>query len=545
MYEEFFKFRSRPFTSAPQTGTYFPAASIENARRTLERVIERGEGPGLVIGPPGTGKTMLCLLLAEKFKEKFAVALLSSGRLKTCQALLQAVHYELKLPYRGMDEGELRLSLIDFLEPTSDGSQGLLLLVDEAHTLPWRLLDEIRLITNLVRDGQPRVRVVLAGGSALEERFASPKLGSFAQRVAGRCYLEHFDRPETSAYVRAQIGAAGGDSNRLVDEETLRSIFRATDGIPRLINQVCDHALVLAALGGHKRLSCEAIDEAWSDLQQLPLPWCDGQTRSGPESQIVEFGHLSDDAESMPEAIPFRASEASRASPAQNLHLATPDEQLDEQLDAIAEQLSEIDGGNEVSATTEVDLDFPEFGDPFSEEFAEEEVVLDRFRADVEIFAEVPRVSSWEGRQLGSLLSPFDLPNVWSENEAGPQVRISLPAEVEPSPAETAELDFTGDFDPVFPEELPAEPIAASSESVPTAPLPATSRSTELQPPTRMQPAAELAPATPSPRPIDSTSSIVAQRPKIVVEEDPPVRAVPMPPRRNEFRQLFSKLRRG
>jgi type II secretory pathway predicted ATPase ExeA len=539
MYEAFFKFRNRPFASAPQTNTYFPAASIENARRTLERVIERGEGPGLVIGPPGTGKTMLCHLLAEKFTPTFAVALLSSGRLKTCQALLQAVHYELKLPYRGMDEGELRLSLIDFLEPTPDGPQGLLLLVDEAHTLPWRLLDEIRLITNLVRDGQPRVRVVLVGGPALEERFASPKLGSFAQRVAGRCYLEHFDRAETSAYVRAQISAAGGDSNRLVDEETLRSIFRATDGIPRLINQVCDHALVLASLGGHPRLSCEAIDEAWSDLQQLPLPWCDGQSRPGPESQIVEFGHLSDDAESMPEAIPFRASDANRMSPAQNLHLAAPDEPLDDQLDSIAEQLSEIDDGNEVSVTSEVELDFPEFGDPFSEEFAEEEVVLDRYRSEVEIFAEVPRVSSWEGRQLGSLLSPFDQPNVWSENEAGPQVRISLPAEVESS----ADLDFTADFDPVFPEELPAEPVAATSAVPPTAlPPPALP---QAQPPARVQPAAELAPAITAPRPIDRISSIVGQRPTIVVEEDPPVRAVPIQPRRNEFRHLFSKLRRG
>ncbi len=203
MYEAFFKFHSRPFVSAPQPKSYFPATVIEAARTTLERLVDRGEGPGLIIGPPGTGKTLLCQMLGQQFAGRLRVVLLSSGRLKTCKALLQAILYELGLPYRGLDEGELRLALLDHLEPTPDGPEGLLLLVDEAHTLSWRLLDELRLITNLVRDGQPRVRVVLAGGPSLEERFASPKLSSFAQRLAGRCYLEPLDGAETAAYVRA------------------------------------------------------------------------------------------------------------------------------------------------------------------------------------------------------------------------------------------------------------------------------------------------------------------------------------------------------
>ncbi len=539
MYEEFFEFHSRPFAIAPLAKNYFPAASIENARRTLERVIERSEGPGLVIGPPGTGKTLLCQLLAEKFNGPFKVVLLSCGRLKSCQALLQAVHYELKLPYRGLDEGELRLSLVDYLEPTPDGPEGLLLLVDEAHTLPWRLLDEIRLITNLVRDGRPRVQAVLAGGPSLEERFASPKLASFAQRVAGRCYLEHFDRAETSAYVRAQIAAAGGDPAVMVDDETLRSVFRATDGIPRLINQVCDHALVLAALGGHTRLSSEAIDEAWADLQQLPLPWSGEPSHDDASSQIVEFGHLTDDVEAMPEAIPFRACEPQRNLQSRNLHLATPDEQLD----AIAEQLSEIEDDRMVSAATEVELDFPEFGDPFSEEFAEEEVVLDRYRTGAEIFADVPRVSSSEGRQIGSLLPPLETPNLWSRNEDKAAAAIFLSTEVEPADAgvlsetvttanvvDTNEVEFSPAADPVLPEEA-----ALSEPSVTDTAEPSASDA----------PPRESAVETPAPRPVDDRSRIVAARPAIVVEEDAPARTVPMQPRRSEFRQLFSKLRRG
>jgi type II secretory pathway predicted ATPase ExeA len=396
MYEDFFKLQSRPFLTAPLTSRYFPATVAENARSTLTRCIDRGEGTGLIVGPTGTGKTLLCLMLAERFQSRFSVVMLSSGRLGTRQALLQAILYELGLPYRGMDEGELRLSLLDHLEPAAGGGDGLLLLIDEAHTLPWRLLEEVRMITNLVRDGQPRVRVVLAGSASLEERFASPKLNSFSQRLAARCYLESLDSAETLAYVQAQVSAVGGDPAQLFHEEALRSVYRASDGIPRLINQVCDHALILASLGGMHRLTSEAIEEAWADLQQLPTPWNTAQAHSDSGSQVVEFGGLDDSKYEMPEAIPFRAA------PQQPFHVTGSEDPLD----LIEDQLSKIDDAFHLAGTigSEVELDFPEFGDPFSERFAEEEVVLDRYSSDVEIFADVPRVSSWEGRQFGSML---------------------------------------------------------------------------------------------------------------------------------------------
>ncbi len=198
MYEAFFKLNSRPFASSPNSRAYFPAQAIEAGRQSLARTVDRAEGVGLIVGPPGTGKTLLCQLLAEQFASRFAVALLTGGRLKTCQALLQSILYELRLPFRGLREGELRLSLMDYLEPREGGRQGLVLIVDEAHTLSSKLLDELRLLTNLIRDGLPRVRLVLAGSPLIEERLANPRLGSFSQRVATRLYLEPLDKLETA-----------------------------------------------------------------------------------------------------------------------------------------------------------------------------------------------------------------------------------------------------------------------------------------------------------------------------------------------------------
>ena len=156
MYQKHFKLHGRPFLAAPDPSCYVAAGAIDAARRTLARSIERGEGPGVIIGPPGTGKSLLCRLLAHEFSQRFAVAMLDDGRFGTRQALLQAILHKLELPYRGFEEGELRLALLDHLDPKEGLEEGLLLIIDEAHCLSWPVLEEIRLLTNLVRDGQLR-----------------------------------------------------------------------------------------------------------------------------------------------------------------------------------------------------------------------------------------------------------------------------------------------------------------------------------------------------------------------------------------------------
>ena len=296
MHDSSFQLNRRPFMAAPQLEFYFPAQSIETARQTLTSSIQRGAGPGLVIGPAGTGKTLLCHKLASQFRPMAAVAVLSKTHLCTRRALLQLILFELGLPYRGMDEGEVRLSLIDHLTSKDRYPLGMVLLVDEAHCLTFRLLEEIRMLSNLVHDGQNRVHVVLAGNSSLEERFASPKLEGFNQRVVARAYLQAMNREETLGYIQSQVALAGGNALDLFSEPAVDAVYQATGGVPRLINQVCEHALTLAAAEGLSKLEAVGIEEAWADLQQLPVP-TSPKTTSETESQsdVVEFGSLQDD----------------------------------------------------------------------------------------------------------------------------------------------------------------------------------------------------------------------------------------------------------
>ncbi len=302
MYESFFDLSSRPFPAAPVVEQYFPTAVVEQARQTLIRIVDRAEGPGLVIGQPGLGKTLLLRMLDHHFQNIFHCIHLASAAIESRKDLLQNVLFELNLPYRDMEEGELRLSLLDFLRPSESCPHGVLLLVDEAHTLPLQLLDEIRMITNLVRDGQPRVRLVLAGDNQLDDVFADPRLDSFNQRIAARCYLEPLNQEQTGEYIAAQVTTSGGDPARIFTPDALVAVYRASGGIPRLVNQVCDHALVMASLGGYHQLDAAGIEEAWSDLQQLPGPWTDSPaaTSSNGDS-IVEFGSLDQDE---PQAAP-------------------------------------------------------------------------------------------------------------------------------------------------------------------------------------------------------------------------------------------------
>ena len=559
MYEAFFCLTHRPFAAALAAERYIPTQSLEQARTNLVRVIDRAEGPGLVVGPAGTGKSLLCQLLAQHFRGRFLVALLASARLSSRRALLQNILFELKLPYRDLDESELRLSLVDHLEPRTGGHDGLLLLVDEAHTLPLRLWEEIRLITNLIRDGQPRLRLVMAGGMAMEERLANPKLDSFQQRIAARCYLQSMNRDETIYYVQEQLRRAGADPAQLFTEPALKAIHTASDGIPRLVNQVCDHALMLAALGGHKQLGVDGIQEAWADLQQLPVPWREpagsptaqpaAAHPAGNEPAVVEFGQLDENINTAVTQVgPFRSIEAASA---------------DVQLDTIEDGLSALreDSATEDSATipaeftaeprskegepddfspvdesaTEVELIFHSAHDPFGGDWQEEEVIIDRYAMLEE--TRLRRVASDEGRQIGAALyaaSPPPRPKLAETpedaEEASPEHQLT--ATVSELQAELAAFDPASD--PLLPEEPSAELAIAAQVTIPAGGIAAEGTSTAASGAAR--------------RAGISLRDLAGDDRDIIVVEDklPPPPATPPAanPKRREYRQLFSTLRK-
>lgn len=524
----------RVFPSFPQVARYFPSASMEDARKRLGRAIERGDGPGLVIGAPGTGKSLLLQVLAAQFHERFDVVLLAATRLCTRRALLQAILFELGLPYKLRDEGELRLSLLDHLLSANECPTGLLLLVDEAQALSPALLDELRVMTNLVRGDRPRVRLVLAGTSALEESFAHPELESFSQRLSARCYLAPLRREETTQFIRAQVAASQGVPDEIFATDVWEAIFEATDGVPRLVNQLCDRALQLGAADGRSRIDRELVQRAWSDLQQLPSPW---ETPSAPSTvaptgQVVEFGRL--DGESSVAVAELRSDD----------EIVEPTElDLDDDVPTCVESAAPLPQRESAAAIAAAN--------PFAEPFEEEEVVLDAFAAWDDMFRRAtPRVENRREPGFATLVRAA----LEAAAPAGESRRVDTPplGVLRDDKADELTSD-AGDLLTRVADEAPAGPdlddttnwpplrLAVVSEAAPLNPVPL------LAPSTRVGGlgAAALAAMTAADITRGAGKPFAPEAPVLVVEEDglPGQRGPAV--RREEYRNLFSRLRSG
>ncbi len=358
MYEEFFGLSHRPFASAASVMGYLETPSNAAALETLVRCIRRDEGAATLVAGPGLGKTTLAIRLKEELDGTFEVVHLNCGHCGSRRALLQAITYELGLPYRGLDEGELRIQLAEYVERLDQRRVwGIVILADEADLLPIRLLEELRLLTNFTHNGRSRVSIVLLGNLALEERLASPYLVSFNQRISARAYLQALSGEETAAYVRQQLKQAGA-RRELFDTSAVEAIHACSQGVPRVINQLCDHALLLASLGETKVIDREGIEEAWADLQRLPAPRRHLRTDAAHVSDgVIEFGTLEEGLEDAPADYPsvVRFDERYEQQDAEQLPAASAD------------------------ASPEVELVFQNATNPFEERFQEEEIVLDRF----------------------------------------------------------------------------------------------------------------------------------------------------------------------
>jgi type II secretory pathway predicted ATPase ExeA len=440
-----FEMLERPFAAAPDADRYFPATASEEARRRLTRSIERGEGPALLIGGTGTGKTLLLEVLSRQFQNKMTTVLLAGAQLCTRRALQQSILFQLGLPYRALEEGDLRLSLLEFLRPLEGKPRKLMLLVDEADSLPTRLLEELRALTNIAYKGELLVGLVLVGSAALEERFAEPELSVFSQRLSHRCYLSPFSREETFQYLRAQVAAVGIDPARLFAQDGLDAIFVASDGVPRLINQIADQLVWLVGETGYAPIDAAIVQQAWAELQQIPAPWNLSNTEE--LNCPVEFGELSLDLtepvapvameaeDDMPASIPMHGRvEAAKASVVEFFDSIQETEEL-------VAKFTEFD----ITANSYV---APVARNPFAEDFASEEVVFDQyFQFEDQMLSVAPRVINRLDTAFAQQLRQceIELASVEEPVHHQPESRLELTrTKVEPAVATMAvEPEFT------------------------------------------------------------------------------------------------------
>ena len=282
-----------PFPAFPSTSRYIPLGSVQAALGRVCRSIDAREAVSLVIGPPGTGKSLICSLLVEHYRASHEVVVLGETPLENRAAFLRHLLHHLGADFTTIPDGDLQLALIDRVCGDDAPEGGLLIVVDEAQSLSTDVIESIRMATNIMRDGEPRVFAVLCGGVKLDETLVETCLESFTQRVATRCYLHPMNGDETRRYVNETIRNCGAEPESTITDDAISAVHHACCGVPRLINQMLTQAIDCAEEADQAQIDGNMIDRAWAQLQQLPSPMVEEPKMVG-NGSAVEFGSLDE-----------------------------------------------------------------------------------------------------------------------------------------------------------------------------------------------------------------------------------------------------------
>jgi type II secretory pathway predicted ATPase ExeA len=275
MFESFFALRKRPFAALPDADCFVPLEGICQAFDGLFQAASEGRGIGVLTAPAGLGKSLVCQRLARELSASFRVVLLPSGNFLTRRSLLQAILFELGHSFVRMGDQELRLALSATLRAIRPTRRGMVLIVDEAHLLAARMLEELRALLSFGEAGEPLVRLIVSGQLSLEETLSRPVCDAFNQRIACQVMLPLLSREESSSYLTRRLAWAGANVSEVFTRESLTAVCEAADGVPRCLHQLADHCLSLATARTEKPITLRIVREALDHLKQLPLAWAE------------------------------------------------------------------------------------------------------------------------------------------------------------------------------------------------------------------------------------------------------------------------------
>jgi general secretion pathway protein A len=271
MYEQYFGFTEPPFSVTPDPRFSYTNSLYREAFATLQYGIEGRKGFIVITGEAGTGKTTLLRRFMRSVESTVHTAFIFNPHVDFI-GLLRLILNELGIANPAGDKLTMLAQLNDFLIDQLKRDHIVSLLVDEAQELSDEMLEELRLLSNLETDTEKLIQIVLMGQPELERKLDRPELRQLKQRVAIRCRLAPLSSIEIAPYIDSRLGIAGYAGEELFDAAAVKKIGAYSKGIPRLINVICDNALLIAYTNSQNRVSAEAIDEAASELQLTGSP---------------------------------------------------------------------------------------------------------------------------------------------------------------------------------------------------------------------------------------------------------------------------------
>ena len=274
MYESYYGFSEKPFSLTPDPKYLYRSQSHGNAFDLLQYAIRRREGFVVVTGDIGTGKTTLCRALLEQIDRTTFTALVLNPFL-TEEDLLKRILQDFGVISRdeikagrtaNVTKQELIETLYDFLLSLIPIKASAVLIIDEAQNLPLPVLEQIRILSNLETDKEKLLQIILVGQLNLQTLLRSPEMRQLDQRVSIRYELKPLDAETVAAYVAHRLTIAGGGAAISFTAKALQHVHRWSGGIPRLINLICDRALLAAFSVRANRITPEMVTHAAESL---------------------------------------------------------------------------------------------------------------------------------------------------------------------------------------------------------------------------------------------------------------------------------------
>ena len=271
MYLDFFKLREFPFRLTPDTEFLYMSNVHARAKAYMDYSVWNREGFVVITGEIGCGKTILIKkLLSELEEDNFLVAKIFQTQLDEVE-FLQAVLVEFGLNPFNAKKVELIDMLNTFLVDSYRELKQLVLIVDDAHNLSLKALEEIRMLSGLETQKEKVLHVILVGQPQLNTMLDAPELEQLVQRVRLRFHVRPLSPEETAEYIAHRLKIAGATRTDLFTPETMPVVYKYTGGVPRLINTLCDTALTVAYADSMPTVTINVLKEALDELQWQPF----------------------------------------------------------------------------------------------------------------------------------------------------------------------------------------------------------------------------------------------------------------------------------
>jgi general secretion pathway protein A len=266
MYKDFFGLRAYPFNVNPDPRYLFLTRHTEEALACLTYGIQSRKGFVLLTGEVGTGKTTLINKLMEWLRaQQVATAFVFNSRLTTTQ-FLDYMMADFGITCDSKGKSQILLRLYNWLLDRYRAGETAVLIVDEAQNLTDKVLEEIRMLTNLETFTEKLLQIVLVGQPELEQKLKQPQLRQLRQRLTLRARTHPLSLEETKSYVQQRLRIAGCNGQQVFDPEALNAVHRYSNGIPRVINLLCEHCMVSAFVDQQKTIGPAVVETVARDF---------------------------------------------------------------------------------------------------------------------------------------------------------------------------------------------------------------------------------------------------------------------------------------